>query len=312
MSQYYIGVDGGGTHTTVLATDSKGKRICLEEGDSLHYHTVGYETARGNLFDILDRIFRKIPISQVAFLYIGMSAIEFEASQEEIERFLGGKRFPFPVWMHTDAYTALLGHTLGNPGAILISGTGSIAYGLNEQGKTRVFGGWGPLLGDEGSAYDLGRRGIGCALRFADGIEGETLLLGEMMSYFHLTDPREISEKNLTRKQIAGFAVKTAQCALQGDPIAIKIVDNAVACLADLGKAAVDFSGGKELGIYGGMLQNDGIVRRRFLKAAEQKGIVVTCLRLPPQAGAVLAGMKKQGIPINDTFIRTITEEAKC
>ena len=103
-------------------TDSTGKRICLEEGDSLHYHSLGYETARRNLFDILDRIFSKIPVSGIAFLYIGMSAIEFEATQEEIERFLGGRQFSFPVWMHTDAYTALLGHTLGKAGAILISG----------------------------------------------------------------------------------------------------------------------------------------------------------------------------------------------
>ena len=311
MSQYYIGVDGGGTHTTVLVTDSTGKRICLEEGDSLHYHSLGYETARRNLFDILDRIFSKIPVSGIAFLYIGMSAIEFEATQEEIERFLGGRQFSFPVWMHTDAYTALLGHTLGKAGAILISGTGSVAYGMDGQGEARVFGGWGPLLGDEGSAYDLGRRAIGCALRSADGIEERTMLLEEMKDYFHLTYPRELSERNLTRKQIAGFAVKTAQCALQGDHAAMKIVDNAVDCLVDLGKAAVIFSGEKELGIYGGMLQNDGIVRRRFFEAAKQKGIRVTCPQLPPQAGAILAGMKKQGFPLNDMFLQTIKAEVR-
>jgi N-acetylglucosamine kinase-like BadF-type ATPase len=79
---------------------------------------------------------------------------------------------PTPIDVVGDIQTALEAAFASGPGVIVIAGTGSIAYGRDQQGRIARAGGWGFAIGDEGSAHWIGRAAVSAVLRAADPRDG--------------------------------------------------------------------------------------------------------------------------------------------
>jgi N-acetylglucosamine kinase-like BadF-type ATPase len=136
-----------------------------------------------------------------------------------------------------DADIALYGATEGEPGLIVIAGTGSICCGINVRGKTICAGGWGPIAGDEGAGAWIARRALRAVAQATDGRGPTTLLTDAACTYFHVSDPCDLSTAiyapTMTNERLAGFGKDVIDVAKAKDRVAREIL-----C-----------EGGRELGI---------------------------------------------------------------
>src|SRR5262249_6073644 len=120
-----------------------------------------------------------------------------------------------------DAVIALAGATAGEPGVIVIAGTGSIAFGRNASGKTARAGGWGYLFGDEGGAFYIVRQAVRAALRFEEGWGQATSLHRLLIDATATHDVNDLMHRFYTpefpRPRAAALSTLVDQAAEQGD-----------------------------------------------------------------------------------------------
>src|SRR5262249_39601899 len=127
---------------------------------------------------------------------------------------------------------------------VVIAGTGSIAYGRTQDGRDARAGGWGYLMGDEGSAYSIGRAALQAASQALDGRGDPTLLTQAVPAHFGLQTLYEVHTAvyslAISRPQIAGLAAVVAQTARQGDQVTTDLLAEAGQALAQSALAVVD------------------------------------------------------------------------
>jgi N-acetylglucosamine kinase-like BadF-type ATPase len=128
----------------------------------------------------------------------------------------------------TDADIALFGATKGEPGLVIIAGTGSICCGRSARGKRVCAGGWGPLVGDEGSGSWIARQALRAVARASDGRGPITLLVQSACAYFNVPQPEDLSmaiyAPSMTNERIAGFGKRVVEAAQEGDAVALEII----------------------------------------------------------------------------------------
>lgn len=130
-----------------------------------------------------------------------------------------------------DAMIALAGATAGEPGIVVISGTGSIAFGRNARGETARTGGWGYIFGDEGSGFDIARQALRAILREHEGWGSRTALTPELLAATDAVDANQLLHLFYTsewpRSRVATLAQVVDRVAEEGDPIARAILEQA-------------------------------------------------------------------------------------
>jgi N-acetylglucosamine kinase-like BadF-type ATPase len=135
-----------------------------------------------------------------------------------------------------DALIALAAGSRGEPGIVIIAGTGSIAYGRNARGATARAGGWGHMIGDEGSGYWIGREALAAVMRASDGRGPSTELTGEVLRHFDVTDlsrlPRIVYDREQPRMSVAALGPTVQQASDRGDAVATRILERATEELA--------------------------------------------------------------------------------
>jgi len=140
----------------------------------------------------------------------------------------------------SDADIALFGATDGEPGLVVIAGTGSVCCGINARGKRACAGGWGPIVGDEGGGAWVARRALKAIAYAADGRGPETSLTAAARSYFHVTSADDLSTAiyapTMSNERIAGFGKAVIEAAKAKDQVAREIMAEAG---TELGTAAV-------------------------------------------------------------------------
>lgn len=165
---YYLGIDGGGTKTTCAVGDESHLLATATAGPS-NIVRVGEVQAR----ESLQRSVRQacaaagITPAQVVRTCVGGSGAAHPELAEVVRRSLA-EILTAPIDVVGDMQIALEAAFDAGPGVIVIAGTGSIAYGRDQQGTTLRAGGWGFAIGDEGSAHWIGRRAVSAVLRAAD------------------------------------------------------------------------------------------------------------------------------------------------
>ena len=132
-----------------------------------------------------------------------------------------------------DVVGAWAAATGARPGVGAISGTGSNVFGVGPDGRGWRVGGWGHLLGDEGSGYSLGIGSIRAALADRDGSGPQTALSDAVVRFFGVDSVETLASlvysKPLTKGEIAMFAVETARIAEAGDAVARALYESAAA-----------------------------------------------------------------------------------
>lgn len=291
----FAGFDGGGSKTVCCLADETGRRLGLGRGGPLNYLFCGKETAAASLEDALSSAFAAAGLAPRPLdgVFVSSAAILLghgDRHKAFFEEHLDAARLDcdsdiLPVWF---------GGAGEENAVVVIAGTGSIAYGCSRNGFTRV-GGWGPLLGDEGSGYDLGRRALQTAARMADGRIAESpVFLSEILRFYRVDTPHDLIwavNGADSREKIAACAMAVAALADRGDPTAEALMMQSARELALLIGTARERSGGKDWPVV-----LSGGLAAAMLPRLEHLGDV----RLPETAPAVAAAaiaLHRAGLP---------------
>lgn len=288
-----VGIDGGGTKTRVLARRSDNSRILFDrQFPASNYHSIGKSGLTAVLAEIINALIIAFgPALEHSVFVLGMAGIDRPQDAAAYESVLSEIGCPGRQVVCNDADIALVGAHGGDPGALLLCGTGSIAIGRTPARRLVRSGGWGALVSDEGSGYRLGCEAISAALRAYDRSGPSTILqdavcqaLG-LRSLPDILDLLYLSDGGIPVRAIASLApLVTEHCAQ--DPVCHNIVKKQVNALCDLLypiREAVALPV-MDLALGGGLLLNAKPYRTAFIEtlALRMPGVRV----VPPQDDA--------------------------
>ncbi len=224
---HVLGIDAGGTKTVCLLADLEGRIVAQARGPGANLQAAGELEVEKTLHSVMDAAIgdRKIIPSAICLGIAGVDRDDDVAVIRGILRRLGSMARTLVV---NDALVALVAGTNYGPGVVVIAGTGSIAYGCNADGFAARAGGWGYVLGDEGSGYWIGRRALRAVVREADRRGRATSLTGHVLRHFGIEKPQElvrvIYHQNLKPVAIAGLASCVQRAHDEGDEEARQIL----------------------------------------------------------------------------------------
>lgn len=239
-----LAVDGGGTKCLAMFLGSD--RGVLGEGRSggCNYQTVGEDgareslrqaliQARGHMKSITGEDPETIKVECAVF---GMAGLDTERDYKVLTRIirdtLESERIEAgEVIVENDALITLFGVAGGKPGVLVISGTGSIVCGVDESGQYMRSGGWGHLVGDEGSGYWIGTKAIAAVFQMLDGRGGKTLLCDGILFNLGLENADDLYNwiygESYSVDKVAELSSVVKKCADEGDAVAMSIVEQA-------------------------------------------------------------------------------------
>jgi len=175
---YYIGFDGGGTKTECALLDASGHLVSRGLGGPSNPLRIGFDKAFAGLGEAANAALSAAGLDsrQVRAVCAGLAGAGRPRVVKRMMAFLVEAFAEADVHVTTDFDIALETAVGTAPGMVLIAGTGSSAYGRNAEGRKVRAGGMGPWIGDEGSAFDIGRRAVAAVARARDDLEPVTLL----------------------------------------------------------------------------------------------------------------------------------------
>ncbi len=191
---YFLGLDGGGSKTAALIAGPTLESLGQGTGGPSNYLRVGIQEASLELGRAIREAAAnaRIAVDDITYAYCGIAGADHPIAREVLVRSL---RTLFPrdnFTVDSDARIALTGAIGLGEGIVVIAGTGSVAFGRNQQGEEERAGGWGPTIGDEGSGYAIARRGLSAVVRAFDGRGTETKLTELLCSEYGMCEPEEL------------------------------------------------------------------------------------------------------------------------
>jgi len=299
------GIDAGGTRTRLVLAREDGAILGFAEGGCSSFVERGSENSIRRLSRLNQEAWASAGLDAKPLdgLFIGSGGI---LHSDDIKTncalaISAGLAAANDVWAENDAWNALAGGLLGRPGILLIAGTGSACLGRNIEGETWRAGGWGHLLDDAGSAYQLGQAAMVAATRAADGRGKPTILTAAVCEKFGLQDLKQIYRKlhhdGVSRAEIASLAPQIVAAAEAGDEAASDIILRGVEDLVEM-VAAVSRRlklNPPEIALAGGLLRNAELFRREFLArlTSRSSGFTLAHDGVIPVLGAVILACEK-------------------
>ena len=299
-TSFVLGVDGGGTRSTGLIADLSGNILSRREGGATNPNVVGFDESASTIYDLISGCCEELhcapdELRSVVLGLAGARVMEFrERIREEVNaRFQKNGSRPLPLAVETDARIALEGAFDGGPGVVLIAGTGSIVIGKNEHGEILSVGGWGRILGDEGSGFAIGRDGVRALTAYFDGRGGKTSLL-HLVTGQHGWHSREDIIRAVYQEgfDLARLAPLVMEAAMDHDLPCQKILQNSASALVDQLRGVV-----MQMGVLrkvcvvmiGGLVSQEtvfsNVLQLKIMKALPQ--VDVRKAIYPPAQGAV-------------------------
>jgi N-acetylglucosamine kinase-like BadF-type ATPase len=267
---HVLGIDAGGTKTVALLADGDGRVLAEGRAGGANLQTEGELQVEKVLHDVIEQVTRGRNLTPAA-VCLGMAGVDREADGRTIREIMQRLGYRSHTLIVNDALIALVAGAGPSPGLVVISGTGSIAFGVSHRGLAARAGGWGPTLGDEGSGYWIGRRALEAVTRDADGRGPRTQLTQLVLDHFQLPRPQslvaEIYHQPQGRRAIAALAPLVDGARADGDLVAGEIMIEAA---DELAKAAESVIARLEMrGEQFPILLAGGILKRSAWLAAE-------------------------------------------
>ncbi|MGI2329200.1 N-acetylglucosamine kinase [Planococcus sp. YIM B11945] len=319
---YVLGIDGGGTKTAGIVADEFG---------TIYMQAV---TGRSNPTTLSPQEFEQVMVglveelktqneavfNQISVCFAGMAGVDESKRTAEVMQLLK-THLPdeIEVIVQNDAVNALYSGTLGKPGIAQISGTGSIAFGINEKGETTRAGGWGFLFDEGGSGFAIGKAALRAVFQAFDKRGPETSLTARLLEHFGVKIVPDIIAHvyghEYARAVIAPLAQLVVNEALAGDKIAHQILMEAcgdmLLCIDTCHKQLFAPDHSTAIVLAGGVFSDWALFDDLFKRLARGTlpNAVFQPTRIPPVGGAVIAGLKSHGITIREQFTERLNEQ---
>jgi N-acetylglucosamine kinase-like BadF-type ATPase len=227
---HVLGIDAGGTKTVCLLADEHGAIVAEARGPGANLHAAGELAVEKVLHEVMEEAIGDRPIVP-AVICLGIAGVDRPDEAQIVRAIMRRIGYKSRVLVVNDALIALVSGARDEPGIVIIAGTGSIVYGRNAAGEAARAGGWGHMIGDEGSGYWIGREALAAVMRAADGRGPDTALAAEVLAYFNVADvsrlPRIVYDREMPRMSVAALGPIVQTVAADGDAVAVRILERA-------------------------------------------------------------------------------------
>src|SRR5215211_3101329 len=306
MTFIVIGIDGGGSKTHAIVADEMGRTITEAVGPGSAVRPGKAEDSANVISDVVRDALASCEMTHVTprVLCVGVAGVGRETERNDLWQALVSRDLASEFVIHSDFSIALDDAFGDGPGVLLISGTGSVAFGRGPTGATARCGGWGPVCGDEGGGAWIGRRALSVVTGAADGREPETALTGAILTAAEVNETQDLIAwaAQAPPSQLATLAPIVLSVADSGDLRANAIVSLAVEELVLHVRALARQLFGDEraavpVALSGGMLSRGTVLRKR-LEHRLKSAVPGAQLRTDPviaARGAVRAALRILG-----------------
>jgi N-acetylglucosamine kinase-like BadF-type ATPase len=305
MPRYYIAIDGGGTKTDATLFDDTGRVACRTIGESTNPNALSDAELKGHFTDIFMDLFKNEKPKKIVRCYAGMSGADHPILNNRIKTVIT-ETLSVPcddLLIENDAINALWSGTDGKPGVVVVAGTGSIAYGRHADGSSFRIGGWGHLVGDDGSGYYIGKEVVRAALRAHDGIDAPSPLFEKIKAHFNITlmpdvIPIVYGSNKTTLSKLAPMVVASAA---EGDVAAVQILKDAAHFLSELIEASLARFSNQEIPVVlvGGLWHSEHI--KHIATARFKQNFIMP--EFPPVYGSMVGAL---GPEANQEILTTL------
>jgi glucosamine kinase len=304
MDPFVVGVDGGGSKTRAILADDRGGQIAEAVGDASAVRPGEAERSAGIIAGVVRDVLESAGQDRARprVLCVGVAGVGRESERGALRQALMAHDLAEEVEVQSDFLIALEDAFGEGPGVLLIAGTGSSAFGRSPAGNSARCGGWGPVIGDEGSGAWIGRRALSVVAAASDGREPETALTGAVLTATECEEASELVRwaAESTPARLAALAPVVVAVADGGDLRANSIVSLAVEDLALHVRALarqlfVDERASVPVALTGGLLRKGSSLRKRLehrLRTAVP-GAQIHAAEVDPARGAVKSALRQ-------------------
>jgi N-acetylglucosamine kinase-like BadF-type ATPase len=290
---YYIGIDGGGSSTTG----------CIGNGQSIignatvgasNYKGIGSVETQKNLEQLVKTLLSHVEDCKEFCVCFGGAGVDTQLDIKTYEKIFKSMGIEKDIYIVNDSHTALVGAVDALSGAVVISGTGSIVFGIDKNGTKHRVGGWGHIIGDQGSGYCIGKQALSLLTSYFDGIIEKSPIIERLMTRHHLGDKDSLINYvygNNDKSKIASLAkevIENYECDLQCK----NIVDTEIELLTKQVIALYHHMGMPELKLatIGSVMNKSKIYKDVFIKTLNNKvaSIEVVEPKYSPEMGAYI------------------------
>ena len=225
-----LGIDVGGTKTVCLLSDDDARVLALGREEGANLQGAGELALEKVLHLVMESTLAGTGVIPSA-ICLGIAGVDRPGDEAVVRSIMGRIGYKARILVVNDALIALEAGVGAAPGIVIVSGTGSIAYGRDADGQASRAGGWGYVLGDEGSGYWIGRLALRAVVRHADGRGRVTSLTPRLLHHFGVAKAAELINKvyheELAPRSIASLARYVQQSRDEGDLVAAGILNRA-------------------------------------------------------------------------------------
>ncbi len=304
QKSFVVGIDGGGSKTHAILVGMDGSVLAESQGGPAQLLQTGIKETAATLLELITACAGKVQALPEAIqtIVVGLAGAGRSTDRAELINVLLAlsvkKKFPLKnINIETDARIALEAAFAGGPGIVVVGGTGSIALYRTEEGKILRAGGWGKVLGDEGSGFALGRDGLNAVMRQFDGRGEKTELTKKAFSLFEVSTC-DVVVTNIYHEHadLASFAPRVLEAVEERDRTAHLIIVKNANELSELVRVlTMQVRPKKKLpvALMGGLLESENIysklVREKIDHSLPQ--VVVQKPKFPAAFGATILGL---------------------
>lgn len=321
---YIIGIDGGGTTTRAILVDSNGLLYADVVVGPSNLNAVSESMVQQELRQLFSDLEKQAPqlFSKVTIVFCGIAGSSMEYNSRKLQERLVEIIPPFAsVSLNIDALNALYSGTLGKPGIVQIAGTGTITYGVTKETNQARLGGWGHLLGDEGSGYSIGQQAIISALKVYDGRENPNILSENIFDFFHVKTGEELINNIYTAQSPRELIASASKCVFfayhRKDANAKTIIkqacqeisNNIIALYRKLYKEESEM----KVVLCGGVFNDSSVmpplIQGNLKQQTDSLNIVLP--KLPPVGGSAIGGILTKEKQVNKRTIFNLTNNLR-
>jgi N-acetylglucosamine kinase-like BadF-type ATPase len=312
VRRYVLAVDGGQTHSLAIVADEEGHVLGAGKGGPANHFVEpgGPERFSQSMRDCIHDALRSAGLlnAPLAAAYYCLTGVHDQMKPLVQQIAPAGQ-----VQLAGDKDASLVGATFDCPAVLVLAGTGSIACGIDAHGREVALGGWGYLMGDEGSAYWIARLALSAATSATDGRSMATLLTSRIPQYFGVRTLRDVHAllyaQKVDRVVLAGLAAVVGAAAMEGDRVAQALLSNAGQELGEMAVAVIRRLSLMDVPVTvttaGGVFRAGGLVLNPMLAALNAACPFAHYAppRFPPIIGALFLALRIIGVASTEAIV---------